>query len=424
MNAGFVISRRLFAVATISLLIVFMANAVCGASEVNALKVLRITISPHNPHVIYITTLLGDSYKSTDGGSSWVSQYGFMEERKLSRPVFDRDNPSVVYAAAEGRNNDVFIKSADGGESWDLVFDGVWRKTSEFSEDDLEFLEFECGGINRIFGDPQNSSTLYLGTTRGICKSIDGGLHWELNKLMNGSYYESVARLVIYPKNTSIIYAGTHSGNYKSIDAGESWTAKSDRTETEKVSVYGLEIDPNNSEIVYGIGSPDSHLYKSVDSTTSWQRLNIPSLRHSRWEERASVTTVVVADNSSVYAIARFESIDRLYKSVDGGSSWQHLNIPSFRNKNEEAKINTMVISDDNSVIYAGARDGVYRSVDGGRSWQAPEFVPREMSTEIIAIDPTNPKTVYSGGSGGMHKSTDGGRTWRAINEGLPQGHW
>ena len=152
--------------------------------------------------------------------------------------------------------------------------------------------------------------------------------------------------------------------------------------------------------------------------------MNIPPLKHSNWEERARVDNIVVADDSSVYAIVRFASMDHLYKSVDGGSSWQHLKIPSFENKNEEATINTIVISDDNSIIYAGSHDGVYRSVDGGRSWQAPEVVTGKMSAEVIAIDPTNSKTVYSGGFGGMHKSADGGRTWREINKGLPQVAW
>ena len=250
-------NRRLFTVATISLLIIFMTDTVYEASETNALKVLEITISPHNPQVIYITTLIGDLYKSVDGGENWVSQCGFMGERRLSQPVFGRDNTSTVYAeAGSGNNKMIFIKSTDDGESWNLVFDGVWRKTSEFSEDDLDDLEFECEGINGIFVDPKNSLILYLGTSGGVCRSIDGGLHWELNELMKGSYYESVTRLMIYPKNTSIIYTLTHGGIYKSIDAGESWTVKNDRTETEKVRVDGLAIDPNNSELFMGLEAP------------------------------------------------------------------------------------------------------------------------------------------------------------------------
>ena len=385
MRSGFAISigRRLFAAVTI-LSLIFMINTVCDASETIMSEVVAVAIDPHDPQVVYVTMVRG-LYKSTDGGEKWIFQSDVM---KTAEPLLalNPDNPSTIYSRRMGSSSDIFIKSDDGGKSWNLVYNGVWRKVSEFSQDfleDLEFnLEFKCRGVNSISVDPKNSLTLYLGTTDGVCKSIDGGLRWKfVNEGLDDYHY--VYGPTIYPQNTSIIYA-YGGGIFKSIDAGANWR----ETTSHGIEMRGdidLTIDPNNSETVYAV------------------------------TDRGGANR-------------------RLYKSVDGGASWQHLNIPSLTRKYESGRylqqryveFYTIAIANDSSVIYAGVNDGgwyVYRSVDGGLSWQAPEVVPDGGvdGRRVIAIDPKNPRTVYSGGYYGMYKSTDGGRTWREINEGLPR---
>lgn len=66
--------------------------------------------------------------------------------------------------------------------------------------------------------------------------------------------------------------------------------------------------------------------------------------------------------------------------------------------------------------------NGLYRSTDGGSSWQrlAPSQPVLPQSPQGVAIDPQNSATLYVGGSGGVAKSTDSGATWVVINNGLP----
>src|SRR4030095_11705650 len=65
----------------------------------------------------------------------------------------------------------------------------------------------------------------------------------------------------------------------------------------------------------------------------------------------------------------------------------------------------------NSSIIYAGTRDGgVFKSTDGGTSWQgANQGIPREQIT-TLKIDPSHPATLYVGvWSSGIFKSQDGG---------------
>jgi photosystem II stability/assembly factor-like uncharacterized protein len=76
---------------------------------------------------------------------------------------------------------------------------------------------------------------------------------------------------------------------------------------------------------------------------------------------------------------------------------------------------------DNSSIIYAGTRDGgVFKSMDGGTSWQeAKHGLPRERIT-TLKIDLSNPDTLYAGVNGaGVFKSTDGGATWSAARLGM-----
>jgi hypothetical protein len=135
---------------------------------------------------------------------------------------------------------------------------------------------------------------------------------------------------------------------------------------------------------------------------------------------------------------------DGVYKSTDGGQTWTHLGLP------ESHHIGRIVVhpTDPNTVYVAALghlysenpERGLYRTTDGGRSWDqvlAPEVRGKTIGAVDVAMDPTNPDVLYAatfdkvrvpfsydlGGPGSrVYKSTDGGDTWEMLTNGLPQG--
>jgi photosystem II stability/assembly factor-like uncharacterized protein len=73
----------------------------------------------------------------------------------------------------------------------------------------------------------------------------------------------------------------------------------------------------------------------------------------------------------------------------------------------------------DPNVIYAGMKNtGVYKTIDGGLSWQPAHHGLVSMKVESLLIDSQNPRTLYAGTLGGIFKTEDGGENWSGIGDG------
>ena len=132
---------------------------------------------------------------------------------------------------------------------------------------------------------------------------------------------------------------------------------------------------------------------------------------------------------------------DGIYKSTDGGETWQHLGL------RDGQQITTVRVDphDPDRVYVAvlghpygpNAERGVFRSTDGGRTWEKVLYRDENTGAVDLALDPADPRTLYAalwaarqapweiGGSfivpgSGLFKSTDGGTTWQPSTRGLP----
>src|SRR5438093_3077345 len=84
--------------------------------------------------------------------------------------------------------------------------------------------------------------------------------------------------------------------------------------------------------------------------------------------------------------------------------------------------VRAMAVSASNSkILIAGALDGVFRSNDGGSSWQriSPANHADIKNIESVAIDPKNPDVVYAGTWHLAWETDDGGANWHRINKGM-----
>ncbi|MCB0687525.1 MAG: hypothetical protein KDC53_13410, partial [Saprospiraceae bacterium] len=143
----------------------------------------------------------------------------------------------------------------------------------------------------------------------------------------------------------------------------------------------------------------------------------------------ARINTIAV-DPSNHQNILIGYSAGGIYKTENGGQSWK----PVFDNFPVMAIGDIVFDSTNPEVVYAGTGDpnisgipfsgnGIYKSVDGGDTWNYLGLKEAGIIAEL-AIDPSNPQVLFAASMGipyyrdanrGLYKSFDGGLTWTKV---------
>ena len=282
------------------------------------------------------------------------------------------------------------------------------------------------GSVTTLAFDPQSPNTLYAATDAGVIKSTDGGASWSEPKPVLSAWV-SVSSLTIDRQDPTVLYAATGRGVFKSMDGGESWSDVSSGLPT-LIYVSSLAIDPHNPSTLYA--ATDAGLFKTTDGGASWSGVNsgLPDIgiRALAIDPQNPSTLYVTPGIREYY----YELRDRgrgLFKSTDGGASWNAAN-SGLPTDSGNAYVCALAVDPQNpGTLYAGTpAAGVYKTTDGGASWIATGLLTQDGCATVLAVDPQHPGTVFAGVtsyeragqwdvSGELFKSTDGGGRWSSV---------
>ena len=189
-------------------------------------------------------------------------------------------------------------------------------------------------------------------------------------------------------------------------------------TTLEERGAQSLAVDPEDPDTLY-VGTSDGGLFKSTDGGGSWEELT--GIEHPR------VTAIAVSPaDGSVYAGTESSA---LFVSRDGGASWRELegmrHLPSaptwsFPPRPWTSHVRAIAPShtDPNVVVVGIELGGVVRSTDGGETWQ-DQRPGAQADCHSLAAHHGDPGLLYEAGGGGFALSRDFGESWEAAEEGM-----
>jgi photosystem II stability/assembly factor-like uncharacterized protein len=254
-----------------------------------------------------------------------------------------------------------------------------------------------------------------------------------------------VVDLEFDPGNPSIIYAGFSTGGvFKSFDAGNTWLPIFD--EQAVLTVGDIAIDPNNSDIIYiGTGEangghnnfPGGGVLKSTDAGTTWNFLGLAGT--------TSIGRIVInPQNSNILYLASVGSYfapneERgIYKSTDGGVTWDHSLFISdttgfvdlIIDPNNPDRLMASAwerVRRPNSSHLFGPSSGIYKTTNGGTNWTkiTNATLPNPGATNVgrigLAIHKNDPNIVYALFTDGLsiislYRSNDFGISWTDVD--------
>ena len=297
--------------------------------------------------------------------------------------------------------------------------------------------------------------TIYVGSASGgVWKSVNGGTTYK--PVFDKQPVQSIGAVAIDPKNPKTVWVGTGEswtrnsvsvgdGIYKTTDGGDSWTNMG-LPDSERI--VKIAIDPTNTDTVYTCvpgklwsDSDARGVYKTTDGGKTWtkvlkganlstgcsmlsmDRSNPKTLYAGMWDFRRQGWTFRSGGNGP-----NAPSGSGLFKSIDGGATWNEIDAKSASGLPAKpwGRVAVTVAPSKPNIVYALIEaepplNGLYRSDDGGKTWQLRDrsqmMIWRPFYFANLIVDPNNPEKIYKPG-GSLIGSNDGGKSFSDVSGG------
>lgn len=246
------------------------------------------------------------------------------------------DNPQIIYLASHSG----LLKRAETGQ-W------FWVKEQY---DYMGFIAHPTDA-NRFYasGHPPEGGNL------GFQVSQNQGVDWQEISMAGVDFHA----MAIAPSNPDTIYGLATSGKqgfFVSNDGGQTWTQAS--ASGLEAMPFSLNVDPLNPERV--LATTQAGLYESQNAGKTWSL--IPSTATA---PIAGLVLQAEGDQTTIFGY-RISSADTgLYRSVDGGQSWE-----PWSDELEGIVLYMAAAPTNAQILYAvDKNNAVFQSQDGGKTW-------------------------------------------------------
>jgi hypothetical protein len=345
--------------------------------------------------LVYATYLGGGGYDQARGLATDSSGAAYVVGE-----TFSVDFPATTsLQTGSSDTGDTFVAKLDGTGA--LVYSTLLGGTNE---DNGTAIAVDASGRAHIAGMTMSGDFPTAAARQSSLagdqafRSTDGTMTWTG---IGAGLSADGTRSFAFDSSTqpSTVYAGTElQGVFKSLDGGTTWIRPSNAN-LPRVRISSMAVAAGSPATLYAATS--GGIFRSDDQAETWSdlQLGVP----------ASSVVVLPGAPTTVYAGAEWNSEDGVFRSVDGGMTWNGTGLPGP----------VTMLAASGSIVYAvTSAGGLYRTTDSG-SWMAISGITSEVFT--FAVSPANADVAYAGTfNGGFYTTTDGGATWTEVASGVP----
>jgi uncharacterized repeat protein (TIGR01451 family) len=387
----------------------------------------------------------------------------------------DPDDPTIAYLGSDGGGVWKTTNCCTASTTWTIKTD---------------FPEIASMAIGDITVDPSNHNVLYAGTgdlrygsfsfgSAGVLKSADKGETWVVlgEDVFNPFYgpsangfpqYQAISKVVVDPNDSNNVIVGTKTGVFFSYDAGTNWTGPcytntfTTPPTNQRQDITGvLAVDNGGATTLYaavgtrGYGTPvqpdlsnngANGVYRTTMPASGCPAVAAWTLLNNNWPAVTGAgnpqTTigrielaVAPSDSQTIYAMASdanasTKTVQGVYKSADGGTTWTQTGTPaSFSGCGGAGSqmwydSGITVSPTDPNTVFASTVD-LFRSINGGANFtnltNAYCGGPVHPDNHARAFVGGDPNKILNGNDGGVYYNSTAmaSPTWIALNNSL-----
>lgn len=331
-------------------------------------------------------------YKSTDGGATFEPRAGYVGG-PLGMHV-DMQDFRVI-------NSDTWV-TTDGGvyhstdffsTDFEFMMDGVhgsdfWGFGSGWNEDvlvgglyhngnlayhqnygDGNFLELGGGEAPTGYVNPGNNRKTYFSDIGGKFLPLnlnDPILNFSNGMSPNEAYWEAESsEMEFHPNCYSVAFLGKDNKLWKTTDGGGSYNLVKEFGAITNSLIHYIEISSTNPDVMYVTQRPPSgssgYIWKTLDGGATWNSLTLPA-----GNSRRILLSINPSNGNELWiAYPSGSNGNKVFKTTNGGSTWTNLTSSLLDN---ETIISIAHIAGTDGGIYAGtSRSMFYRN--NSTSW-------------------------------------------------------
>jgi len=247
-------------------------------------------------------------YKTTDGGLTWTEQ---LTEAMLGGDFYFRNieflNSNIGFL---GTLSGVFLKTIDGGNNWTTV--------TNITPNPAAICGLNTVGASTVYGCGAFFTPAY------IIKSNDSGATWQYIDM--SAYADALVEIYFLDENIGFACGKNSSGAtiLKTTDGGTTWTEIYNSNIIGEY-VWKLQVLESSTNVIFGSVESVSpllgKLIKSIDSGVNWNSFDAV--------ETAIQAVGFISENHGWMG----GHTTGFYETLDGGATWNNLNIGSNLNR-------------------------------------------------------------------------------------------
>ncbi len=393
-------------------------------------RVVAVAVDPHDARHVLIGSGSGGVWETRDTGKTWAPRTDDQASLAIGAIAFDPTDPNIVYAGTgEGDSTFVdsdnllgvgFLRSTDGGKSWTLHASAPFQHAGFYDivVDPLDgahllagtttgLFESADGGVNWIrrrarrtwsvsmhpiaAGDSASTKEVFAGCSDGVFRSIDGGASWTRVGL---------------------------TGESKSVERIEVCHARADGNVAYVFSAGSPDVrDPVESTRRRPVMMPKPKLWRRSAFASAFTVLDPP---HDLQTGQAWYDwfAAVAPNNPDVLYVGGINTHKGVRSAASGKMRWTTLSAHADGTSIHPDEHAIAFSPSDPNVVYVGCDGGIYRSPDGGTTWQSLNRGLNITEIEFMAQHPQHEAWLLVGTQDNGTMRYQGAEIWYHISDG------